>query len=229
MEFNNVELLIENQKIKVTSMEIANILQQENKRVNRKIEEEWDYCTIVQKWSIDKLEYDHKLKDGGIVKRTYYTMDSDMGLFIISRFNNKNAKDAMCKIIKALREAQEFILQEELLEEFNFFRQGGKVQRHHLTEMIDRYLGEVQYARQEITNLIYKNLFGKTAKEIREEKGINREELTRDYFNPEELARIKKAEFFVATVIFIKNNEGKRPFEIIDAIQFQLNNVEIIP
>lgn len=67
MKFKGIDLLIKDKNIKVTSIEIANILKQENFIVNRKIEQEWDYCTIIQKWRIEKTEYSHELKDGGIV------------------------------------------------------------------------------------------------------------------------------------------------------------------
>lgn len=98
MEFNNVELLIENQKIKVTSMEIANILQQENKRVNRKIEEEW----AVIKDETEIKSYDHELKDGGVVKRTYYLMSLRTGLYIISCFRTKEAKQILFELSRTI-------------------------------------------------------------------------------------------------------------------------------
>lgn len=56
MKFKGIDLLIKDKNIKVTSIEIANILKQENFIVNRKIEQEWDYCTIIQKWRIEKTE-----------------------------------------------------------------------------------------------------------------------------------------------------------------------------
>lgn len=229
MKFKGIDLLIKDKNIKVTSIEIANILKQENFIVNRKIEQEWDYYTIIQKWRIEKTEYSHELKDGGIVKRTYYIMESDMALYITSRFNNKNAKDAMCNIIKSLREAQEFIYSQGLLEEFNYYRANGKVHHNRLMETIEEYLSSIQDIKAIITNLIYKNLFGKTAKEIREEKGVQQEELTRDYFNPTELSRIRQGETFVRALIIIKANEGYSPLEILDCIENQLMYTEIYP
>lgn len=152
-----------------------------------------------------------------------------MALYIISRFNNKNAKDAMCNIIKSLREAQEFIYSQGLLEEFNYYRANGKVYHNRLMETIEEYLSSIQDIKAIITNLIYKNLFGKTTKEIREEKGVQQEELTRDYFNSTELSRIRQGETFVRALIIIKANEGYSPLEILDCIENQLMYTEIYP
>ena len=152
-----------------------------------------------------------------------------MALYIISRFNNKNAKDVMCNIIKSLREAQEFIYSQGLLEEFNYYRANGKVYHNRLMETIEEYLSSIQDIKAIITNLIYKNLFGKTTKEIREEKGVQQEELTRDYFSPTELSRIRQGETFVRALIIIKANEGYSPLEILDCIENQLMYTEIYP
>lgn len=51
------------------------------------------------------------------------------------------------------------------------------------------------------TNLIYKSIFGKDAKHLREEYGISKQEELRDFFNPEELQQVQKAEMLVSSLV----------------------------
>lgn len=51
------------------------------------------------------------------------------------------------------------------------------------------------------TNLIYKSIFGKDAKHLREEYGISKKDELRDCFSAEELQQIQKAEMLVSSLV----------------------------
>ncbi len=51
------------------------------------------------------------------------------------------------------------------------------------------------------TDLIYKSVFGKNARQLREKYGIARQENLRDCFNAEELAKVKSVEMVVSGLV----------------------------
>ena len=57
------------------------------------------------------------------------------------------------------------------------------------------------HAYSTYTNLIYKSIFGKDAKHLREEYGISKQDELRDFFNPEELQQVQKAEMLVSSLV----------------------------
>jgi len=57
------------------------------------------------------------------------------------------------------------------------------------------------HAYSTYTNLIYKSIFGKDAKHLREEYCISKKDELRDFFNPEELQQVQKAEMLVSGLV----------------------------
>lgn len=57
------------------------------------------------------------------------------------------------------------------------------------------------HAYSAYTNLIYKSIFGKDAKHLREEYGISKKDELRDCFSAEELQQVKKAEMLVSSLV----------------------------
>lgn len=80
----------------------------------------------------------------------------------------------------------------------------GITVRQILTEAI-QYSGENErthgHAYSLYTDLIYKSVFGKNARQLREEYGIARQGNLRDCFNAEELAKVKSAEMVVSGLV----------------------------
>lgn len=74
------------------------------------------------------------------------------------------------------------------------------------------------HAYSTYTNVIYKSIFGKNAKQLREEYGIDKKANLRDYFSEEELKSVQSAEMLVSSLI----NYGWGYDQIKD---FILNNV----
>lgn len=57
------------------------------------------------------------------------------------------------------------------------------------------------HAYSTYTDVIYKSIFGKNAKQLREEFGISKKESMRDYFSEEDLVKIQNAEMLVSALV----------------------------
>lgn len=83
-------------------------------------------------------------------------------------------------------------------------RDKGVVIRHILTDTIKMKIADSphkKFAYPNYTNLIYKTLYGKTAKELEDELGVKPKENLRDYFTGEALAHIQSMEMLVSSLI----------------------------
>lgn len=98
----------------------------------------------------------------------------------------------------------QFNAMEELLKGKLVEREKGIAVRQALTKAIQQS-GENDrmhnHAYSTYTDLIYKSLFGKTAKQFREEFGISKQDNLRDCFSEEELKRIQNAEMLVSSLM----------------------------
>lgn len=83
-------------------------------------------------------------------------------------------------------------------------REKGIAVRQALTNALkesnenERMLG---HAYSTYTNVIYKSIFGKSAKQLREEHGIGNKDNLRDFFSEEELKAVQSAEMLVSSLI----------------------------
>lgn len=57
------------------------------------------------------------------------------------------------------------------------------------------------HAYSTYTDVIYKSIFGKNTKQLREEFGITKKESMRDYFSEEDLVKIQNAEMLVSALV----------------------------
>ena len=83
-------------------------------------------------------------------------------------------------------------------------RDKGVVIRHILTDTIKMKISDSphkRFAYPNYTNLIYRTLFGKTAKELEEEFGVKPKENLRDYFTGESLSQVQGLEMLVSSLI----------------------------
>lgn len=102
-------------------------------------------------------------------------------------------------------------------------RDKGVVIRHILTDTIKMKIADSphkRFAYPNYTNLIYRTLFHKTAKELEEEYGVKPRENLRDYFTGNELEQVQSMEMLVSSLIgcgwgyteiktFVQNNANK--------------------
>jgi len=111
---------------------------------------------------------------------------------------------------RAVREAEKWQVQ----------REAGKIVRRMTTDAIKNNIPETdRWAFKNYTNLVYKAIFGKNAKQLKTERGAKSNDSLRDGFTEVELEAILRAEFFVAgltnaglTYHEIKNRIQKRDF-----------------
>ena len=83
-------------------------------------------------------------------------------------------------------------------------RDKGVVIRHILTDTIKMKIADSpnkRFAYPNYTNLIYRTLFGKTAKELEKEYDIKARENLRDYFTGNDLAQVQSMEMLVSSLI----------------------------
>lgn len=83
-------------------------------------------------------------------------------------------------------------------------RDKGVVIRHILTDTIKMKITDSphkRFAYPNYTNLIYRTLFGKTAKELEQEYGVKSKENLRDFFTGEDLAKVQSMEMLVSSLI----------------------------
>lgn len=102
-------------------------------------------------------------------------------------------------------------------------RDKGVVIRHILTDTIKMKITDSphkRFAYPNYTNLIYRALFDKTAKELEQEYGVKSKENLRDFFTGEDLARVQSMEILISSLIncgwgyseikeFVQNNARK--------------------
>lgn len=83
-------------------------------------------------------------------------------------------------------------------------RDKGVVIRHILTDTIKMKIADSphkRFAYPNYTNLIYRTLFNKTAKELEKEYGVKARENLRDYFTGNDLAKVQSMEMLVSSLI----------------------------
>lgn len=83
-------------------------------------------------------------------------------------------------------------------------RDKGVVIRHILTDTIKMKVAESphkKFAYPNYTNMIYRILFNKTAKELEKEYGIKEKENIRDFFSGSDLAAVQSMEMLVSSLI----------------------------
>ena len=109
---------------------------------------------------------------------------------------------------KAMKFKEAYIKQfnhmEKLLHEKFVERQKGITVRHIVTDMIKQSKENERmhgHAYSLYTDMIYKCLFGKSAKQFREELGIGKADSLRDYFTSEELRAVESKEMLVSSLI----------------------------
>lgn len=99
---------------------------------------------------------------------------------------------------------RQFSVMEKLLKEKFVERQKGITVRHIVTDSIKRAKENERmhgHAYSLYTDMIYKALFDKSAKQLRREFGIDKSDDLRDYFTLEELQTIQSKEMLVSSLI----------------------------
>lgn len=178
----------------VNSLDIAETFGKEHKNILRDIEE-LNCSEEFRKLNFELSKYSVENN-----KRTYpmYYMTRDGFTILVMGYTGEKAmrfKETYIKQFNAMEKA----LQGKLIE-----REKGIAVRQSLTKALqqstenERMHGHAYYT---YTNCIYKVLFGKGGKQLREERGVSRKEDLRDYMSEEELKAIQSMECLVSGLV----------------------------
>ena len=177
----------------VTSLDVAETFGKEHRRVLQDIRElecseEFRLHNFVQSEYVNQQNRSQPMyyitKDGFVLLVMGYTGEKAM------RF-----KEAYIKQFNAMEKALMGKIRE---------REKGIAVRQALTKAIqqsnenDRMHG---HAYSTYTDAIYRSIFGKSAKQLREEYGIDKKDSLRDFFSEEELKMIQNAEMLVSSLM----------------------------
>lgn len=177
----------------VTSLDVAETFSREHKNVLRDIRElqcSEDFRRLNFEQSEYLNEQNHKqpmfymTRDGFTILAMGYTGEKAMKFkeAYIRQFN------AMEKVlIGKLREREKGIAVRQALT--NALKESQENERMH------------GYAYSTYTDVIYKSLFGKSAKQFRDELGITKKDDLRDYFDADDLKKIQSKEMLVSGLI----------------------------
>ena len=177
----------------VTSLDIAETFGKEHKHVLRDIREL--ECSDEFRQSNSGLTYYSDMQNK---KQPMYYITRDGFTLLVMGYTGEKAmrfKEAYIKQFNAMEKALMGKIKE---------RGKGIAVRQALTKAIqqsnenDRMHGH-DYSTY--TDVIYKSLFGKSTKQLREEYGISKKDSLRDCFPEEELKKIQNAEMLVSSLI----------------------------
>lgn len=196
---------VKNEKAVVSSLQVAEKFGKEHKNVLqaiRQIIEDSKYevdeeSSILSRRTNDAASQ-HFFK--GYYKSTQgkrvqcYYMDRDGFAFLVMGFTGKKANAWKWKYIEAFNNMEDYILT----------RQQSKLARRTLTDAIRDILPDSPHKRfmyKNYTDLIYKTLFGKNSRQLRQELNLPDEANLRDYLPADKLRFVEKRERIVENLL----------------------------
>ena len=205
------------EKLLTTSRKIAESFEKEHKEVIRTIEGQVDaegktkhlglVTQISQRGDIPLSDYFIKTSYIGENNREYteYLITRDGFSLLAMGFNGEKALQWKLKYIDAFNKMESELKRIHTeRQQWQIERDKGVVIRHILTDTIKMKITESQnkrFAYPNYTNLIYRNLFGETAKELESDYGVKAKENLRDFFTGDDLAKVQNMEMLVSSLI----------------------------
>jgi len=177
----------------VTSLDVAETFGKEHARILRDIRE----LACSEEFRLGNFAESEYLNQQNHRQPMYYITRDGFTLLVMG-YNGEKAMKFKESYIK------QFNHMEKLLKEKFVERQKGITVRHIVTDMIKQSKENERthgHAYSIYTDMIYKALFGKTAKQFREEFGIGKTDNLRDCFTIEELKAIQSKEMLVSSLI----------------------------
>ena len=186
------------EKLITTSLKVAEVFEKEHKNVLQSIE------NLVADNSAAKFFRLTTYKNRG-KEYPMYEMDRDGFSLLVMGFTGEKALQWKIKYIEAFNQIESELkrLYTER-QQWQIERDKGVVIRHILTDTIKMKITESpnkRFAYPNYTNLIYRNLFGKTAKELESDYGVKAKENRRDFFTGDDLAKVQSMEMLVSSLI----------------------------
>lgn len=177
----------------VTSLDIAETFGKEHKNVLRDIRE-LECSDEFNRLNFELTSY----IDARNRKQDMYYITRDGFTLLVMGYTGEKAmrfKEAYIRQFNAMEKALIGKLKE---------REKGIAVRQALTKAIQQSNENERmhgHAYSTYTDVIYKSLFGKSAKQLREEYGVSKKDNLRDYFSEEDLKKVQNAEMLVSSLI----------------------------
>ena len=177
----------------VTSLDVAETFGKEHKNVLRDIRE-LECSDEFNRLNFELTSY----IDARNRKQDMYYITRDGFTLLVMGYTGEKAmrfKEAYIRQFNAMEKALIGKLKE---------REKGIAVRQALTKAIQQSNENERmhgHAYSTYTDVIYKSLFGKSAKQLREEYGISKKDNLRDYFSEEDLKKVQNAEMLVSSLI----------------------------
>lgn len=181
--------------IVVTSLDVAETFGKEHRNVLADIR---NIQSEISTAEFSALFYNGEYMAANGKKNPMYHMNRDGFTLLVMGYTGEKAMKFKLAYIKQFN-AMEELLRGKLIE-----REKGIVIRQAFTRALkesgenDRMHGHAYFT---YTDLIYKTVFGKNAKQLREEYGIGKRDDLRDLFSREELAKVKSVEMIVSGLV----------------------------
>lgn len=188
------------EKLVTTSLKVAEKFEKNHQHILESIDKlTVENSTVANMFRLSK----YKAENGHQYRM--YEMDRDGFSLLVMGFTGEKALKWKLDYINAFN-----TMENELKriyterQQWQIERDKGVVIRHILTDTIKMKISESpnkRFAYPNYTNLIYRTLFGKNAKELEQEYGVKAKENLRDFFTGEDLAKVQSAEMLVSSLI----------------------------
>ena len=191
-------MLVETRKLNkreinvVTSLDVSETFEKEHRNVLADIR---NIQSEISTAEFSALFFEDEYKASNGKKNPMYYMNRDGFTLLVMGYTGEKAMRFKLAYINQFNQMEE-LLKGKLIE-----REKGIVVRQAFTKAL-KQSGENDrmhnHAYSTYTDLIYKVVFGKNAKQLREEYGITKQDNLRDLFAQEELAKVKSVEMVVS-------------------------------
>ena len=195
-------MLVETRKITknketivVSSLDVAETFEKEHRHVLEDIRKIFETLSTAE---ISALFYESEYTASNGKKNPMYLMNRDGFTLLAMGYTGEKAMKFKLAYINQFN-AMEELLTGKLIE-----REKGIAVRQSLTKAIQQSNENERmhgHAYSTYTDIIYKVIFGKTARQLREEYGIDKKADLRDYFTTEELAKVQSIEMIVSGLV----------------------------
>lgn len=179
----------------VTSLDVAETFEKLHKDVLESIRSIQSDLSIAE---FSALFYESEYKASNGKSNPMYYINRDGFTLLVMGYTGQKAMRFKLAYINQFNQMEE-LLKGKLIE-----REKGIAIRQSLTKAIQQS-GENErthgHAYSLYTDLIYKAVFGKNAKQLREEYGVAKQDNLRDLFTQEELAKVQSVEMVVSGLV----------------------------
>lgn len=179
----------------VTSLDVAETFEKEHRNVLADIR---NLLSGISSAEFSALFYEGEYVAANGKKNPMYYMNRDGFTLLVMGYTGEKAMKFKLAYINQFN-AMEKVLLGKMRE-----REKGISVRQALTKAIQQSNENERmhgHAYSTYTDVIYKSIFGKTAKQLRDEYGIAKKDNLRDYFSKEELEKIQIAEMLVSSLV----------------------------